>query len=171
MQSSSSSVIDEVIEILRQGRDLLARIDDAAFGRSIPPLIHSAVGSHMRHCLDFYSCFLRGLAVRRIDYDGRERDASLERDRGAAMQKLESLMQQLRALAIADEEQTILVRLEDAAIDQQWSRSSIARELQSLKSHTIHHYALIAVLLRLQGIEPHEEFGVSTATLRHRRVA
>ena len=72
---------------------------------------------------------------------------------------------------IAGEALTLSVRLEEAAGNPQWSPSSIARELQSLKSHTTHHYALIAVLLRLQGIEPHEEFGVSMATIRQRRAA
>jgi uncharacterized damage-inducible protein DinB len=45
----------------------------------------------------------------------------------------------------------------------------VGRELQFLASHTLHHYALIAALLRLQGVEPGEEFGVAPGTLEHRR--
>jgi hypothetical protein len=171
MQSSSSPMIDEVIEVLKQGRDLLWQIDDQTFVRPIPPIFNYGIGSHFRHCLDFFSCFLGGFAARRIDYDSRERDETLEKDRLAALQKTETLIQQVSELTIACEPLMVSVRLEDAADNQQWSHSSIARELQSLKSHTIHHYALIAVLLRLQGIEPPAEFGVSTATLRQRRAA
>jgi hypothetical protein len=171
MQSSSSPMIDEVLEVLKQGRDLLGQIDDQTFVRAVPPIFNYGIGSHMRHCFDFFDCFLNGLAARHIDYDSRERDEALEIDRGAAMQKIEAIIQQMTQLTIASEHMMVSVRLEDAASNQQWSHSSIARELQSLKSHTIHHYALIAVLLRLQGIEPHEEFGVSTSTLRQRRAA
>jgi hypothetical protein len=164
-------MIDEVIEVLKQGRDLLGQIDDQTFLRAIPPMFNYGIGSHIRHCLDFFSCFLAGLAARRIYYDSRERHEALEKDRGAAVQKTETLIQHMSELTIASEPLVVSVRLEDAAGQQQWSHSSIARELQALKSHTIHHYALIAVLLRLQGIEPPEEFGISTATLRQRRAA
>jgi len=48
-----------------------------------------------------------------------------------------------------------------------WSESTVKRELQYLQAHTIHHYALIALILRIQGITPHDEFGVAPSTLRH----
>lgn len=61
----------------------------------------------------------------------------------------------------------------DEAIEllRQGSYSSIGRQLQFLKSHTIHHYALIALFFRLQDYEPPEEYGVSTSTPRQRRAA
>jgi hypothetical protein len=48
-----------------------------------------------------------------------------------------------------------------------WLPSTISRELQALSSHTIHHFALIAVILRLHGIFLDPEFGVSPSTLRY----
>ena len=171
MQSSSRSMIGEIIDILQQGRDLLGQIDDHIFLHTIPPMFHYGISSHIRHCLDFYVCFLRGLETGYIDYDSRERDEQIEKDRTTAIKKIDSTIKQMGELVIINEQAGIFVRLEDAASNHQWSPSSIARELQSLKSHTIHHYALIAVLLRLQGIEPGEEFGVSISTLRQRRAA
>ena len=171
MQSSSCAMIDEAIEVLKQGRDLLKRIDDQVFLRPIPPLFSYGIGSHIRHCLDFYTCFLQGFDLRHIDYDKRERDELLETDRPAAIAKMDSLIEQMSQLTIADTCVTVFVKLENASLNQSWSHSSVARELQSLKSHTIHHYALIAVLLRLQGIEPSEEFGVSVSTLQNRSAA
>jgi hypothetical protein len=171
MQSSSRAMIDEAIEALKQGRDLLKRLDDQVFLRPIPPLFSYPIGSHIRHCLDFYTSFLQGFDLRHIDYDKRERDELLETDRPAAIAKMDSLIEQMSQLTIADTCVTVFVKLENASLNQSWSRSSVARELQSLKSHTIHHYALIAVLLRLQGIEPSEEFGVSVSTLQNRSAA
>ncbi|MFT5050292.1 MAG: hypothetical protein ACI8QZ_001693 [Chlamydiales bacterium] len=35
-------------------------------------------------------------------------------------------------------------------------------------SHTVHHFALIAVILRLDGRSVRARFGVTPSTLRHR---
>ncbi len=50
-----------------------------------------------------------------------------------------------------------------------WNRSSVGRELRFLASHTVHHYALIAALLRQRGVDPGESFGVAPATAAHWR--
>jgi len=60
----------------------------------------------------------------------------------------------------------LLVRMENAEVDVHL-RSSISRELQALSSHTIHHFALIAVTLRLHGFEVDPEFGMSPSTLQY----
>jgi hypothetical protein len=44
--------------------------------------------------------------------------------------------------------------------------SSVSRELQALSSHTIHHFALIAITLRVHGFDVDPEFGMSPSTLR-----
>ena len=63
------------------------------------------------------------------------------------------------------------IRLESGLGDEaeQWSRSTVRRELQFLLSHTIHHFALIGLLLHQQGIDPGPDFGVAPSTLRHWR--
>jgi hypothetical protein len=45
--------------------------------------------------------------------------------------------------------------------------SSISRELQVLSSHTIHHFALIAITLRMHGVEMDPDFGMAPSTLRY----
>ena len=49
-----------------------------------------------------------------------------------------------------------------------WTESTPERDLQYLQAHTIHHYALIAMILRLQGREPGKGFGVAPSTLTFR---
>jgi hypothetical protein len=66
----------------------------------------------------------------------------------------------------------VLVRLEDCEDERSsltWSQSSVTRELQALLSHTVHHYALIALMLQLNGFEVPEELGVAPSTLRRWR--
>ena len=43
----------------------------------------------------------------------------------------------------------------------------ISRELQVLSSHTVHHFALIAVTLRMHGVEMDPDFGMAPSTLRY----
>ena len=56
----------------------------------------------------------------------------------------------------------------DDASDGDVTASSIGRELGFLLSHTIHHCALIAVMMRLRGLATPPGFGVAPATMRHR---
>jgi uncharacterized damage-inducible protein DinB len=48
-----------------------------------------------------------------------------------------------------------------------WSVSSTFRELQFLATHTVHHFALVALLLRQRGVEVPVEMGVAPSTLEH----
>jgi hypothetical protein len=66
----------------------------------------------------------------------------------------------------------IWVRMEDAAaVCEPFMESSIDRELQVLSSHTIHHFALIAMTLRLHGVEMPPDFGMAPSTLRYQAEA
>jgi hypothetical protein len=81
-------------------------------------------------------------------------------------------MTRLKELSWLDSEMPLKVRLEEGGEQpdpSSWSCSSVRRELQSLVSHTVHHYALIALMLQLNGVEPTEEFGVAPSTLKQWR--
>lgn len=157
------------VYLLEQGLSLLAKIDDRLYLEAPAKIAKSGVGCHLRHCLDFYSGFLRGVEAGKIDYDLRERNELIETDRLAAAAKIEATINDLDSLPLADDRRDLLVKLEGghAQDSSAWSFSSINRELQFLLSHTVHHYALIAMLLKLQGFEPAPDFGVAPSTLKH----
>lgn len=157
------------VYLLRQGLNLLDQLNDDLYVRVPSEITKAGVGGHLRHCLDFYSAFLRGFNQRRIDYDLRERNELIEKDRSAASAKIETAIAELQQLPAIGDDQELLVKLEgeQAADSGAWSRSSIRRELQFLLSHTVHHYALIAVLLRLQGFHPAADFGIAPSTLKY----
>ena len=58
------------------------------------------------------------------------------------------------------------VRLEAPAAgrDEAWLASNLSRELAFLGSHAVHHFAIVALILRLQGVEVPRYFGVSLST-------
>jgi uncharacterized damage-inducible protein DinB len=154
------------IQFLEQALALVGRLPDGVYARSDPALFRSGVGPHLRHCLDHYTNFLAGLPSGRVDYDARARDPRLEREREAALARMRDLVAALRDLQTSDGERRLLVKMDCGEADG-WAESTVRRELQFLISHTVHHYALIALILRLQGIETGPGFGVAPSTLRY----
>ena len=155
---------------LRQGAELISRLTPGQYEVTPRHFHRGGVGAHVRHILDHYDCFLRGVESGRVDYDQRERDLSVATDPVVAARKLEQVIAALERLTESDGS-----RLLDVAIDRggeqtdapHWGVSSVARELQFLVSHTVHHYAVIAAMLRPQGIEPGSDFGVAPSTLEY----
>ncbi len=185
--SDHPHLIRPLIDVLDQGARLIAglaeRPDAREFYVRVPePLSTAGLGAHFRHCLDFVRALVNGLPTGRIDYDARERDIAIENDPQVALAELEDLKAKVISLArkgLALETE-LCVRMDappaasaaepDGAPDEVcWVRSSVGREFNLVMSHTIHHYALIAMTLRHCGEDPGPEFGVAPATLSYWR--
>src|SRR3954464_8505409 len=54
---------------LKQALSLVQQVDDVRFISSPPGLAPHRVGSHLRHVLEFYECFLDGLRSGHLNYD------------------------------------------------------------------------------------------------------
>ncbi|MEZ5314210.1 MAG: DinB family protein [Thermoanaerobaculia bacterium] len=155
------------LHCLDQAIVLLERMPESAFARVDTRHARTA-GPHLRHVLDHYSSFLSGLPEFRIDYDARERDPRLETSIAFAVDRLREISGGLVLLDQELLEMPIEVRLESGGPEEeQWSRSTVRRELQFLLSHTVHHFALIALVLERHGVEVPEDFGVAPSTLKH----
>lgn len=162
----NTELIETNIGWLRQVLSLLGQMDDNVFATSPQGMAPHRVGSHLRHVLEFYECFLDGLVVRRVDYDKRKRDETIEKSRHSAAARIRSIIRRLWETSSLSKDSRLAVRVENAEADVYLS-SSLGRELQALSGHTIHHFALIAVTLRLHGFEVDPSFGMSPSTLRY----
>ena len=163
-----SALITTNIRWLRQALRLLERLDDSVYSSTAPGLAPHRVGAHLRHILEFYQCFLDGLDGSHIDYDSRRRGESIERSRHAASIAITSIIHALGAHA--EQERIVWVRMEDAeasGVANSFMESSISRELQVLSSHTVHHFALIAMTLTAHGVQIDPDFGMAPSTLRY----
>jgi hypothetical protein len=153
---------------LRQALQLLERLDESVYSGTAPGFAPDRVGAHLRHILEFYQCFLDGLDSSHIDYDSRRRDESIERSRHMASIAIRSIIHSLDTRA--EQERIVWVRMEDAEASggrDSFMESSLSRELQVLSSHTVHHFALIAMTLRAHGVQMNPDFGMALSTLRH----
>jgi len=155
------------LHCLEQAIDLLGRIPESAFAR-VDTRHAKTAGPHLRHVLDHYSSFLAGLPEARVDYDARERDLRLETEIPFAVDRLREIIGGLVLVDLELLELPIEIRLEAGGPEEeQWSRSTVRRELQFLLSHTVHHFALIALVLERHGIPVADDFGVAPSTLKH----
>ncbi|MFK7885330.1 MAG: hypothetical protein AB8G16_00565 [Gammaproteobacteria bacterium] len=166
-QITTHPCANDCIAYLQQGLDAICELDDAQYITTLPPVFISGVGAHVRHILDHFHCFLTGLKDNRIDYDLRQRDPHIERERLVAIDAMKSTMSSLLEIEASVHERPLLIKMDSGCAGEQWAESSLTRELQFLVSHTIHHYALMAAILAHAGFEVTRGFGISPSTLRH----
>jgi uncharacterized damage-inducible protein DinB len=163
----SHALINENIALLDQATSIISDLSDAVYINDESPYFLSGVGRHLRHILDFYQNLVN-FDGQRIDYDIRARSREIETDRTRAMKQIDAIRGVLVKLGPMDK--AVVVKNDDGghrAADSGFSPSTIGRELQFLASHTVHHYAFIAMILRLQDIQPPAEFGIAPSTLRY----
>ncbi len=165
-----SALIEINARWLRQALRLLGRLNDATYSASPPDMAPHRADAHLRHIIEFYQCFLEGLADSHIDYDARRRDPLIETRRQHAAGAIADIVHALETSHELRHERIVWVRMEDCddcRIRHPYMESSISRELQVLSSHTVHHFALIAMTLRLHGVEMDRDFGMAPSTLRY----
>ena len=170
----SSPLAECNVALLRQGADLVRTLDPEVYRNAPPQLARGGVGAHLRHILDHYDRLFDGLAGGRVDYDRRARDPETEVRPARAVERIEALVARLEDLPPDSAGRTLAVAMDSGERDDDesgWTESSLGRELQYLLAHTVHHYALIGVILSLAGVEAGPEFGVAPSTLRHERDA
>jgi hypothetical protein len=156
-------------DCLDQALQLLEALDDAQY-RS-PRGTWSPVGAQLRHVIEHYQCFLAGVEEGRVDYDARRRDPLIEGSRTHAASTIREIIAELGRPSIGPASRPIGVqaRCRPDAVESEWTASSVGRELQFLVSHSVHHFALIKLLVAGDGVSLAENFGVAPSTVAYAR--
>ena len=139
----------------------------------------AAIGQHVRNILDHYECLL-GAPDGRVDYTRRAREEIIGSCPEAAISRIDATRQRIARLREITgdpvESKGEGLRMEviftpartDREPVQRRLTSTLERELMFVLSHTIHHMALIAVLVRREGTVPIPSgFGVAPSTMRY----
>ena len=162
--SHSEPLLQTNLDTLAEGLDLLRSLPSGAYTACHRPTFLATIGAHYRHLIEHYQCFIAHYNDTMVCYDARARDSRLEHCAETAINELENVMNGLRALLPIAMEQTLTLD------DQQGAdpvHTTIGREFLFLQAHTVHHYAMIAAMARLSGVEPAANFGVAVATRAH----
>ncbi len=147
----------------------LARLLTPAQFSSSPPG-HDSVGSHMRHCLDYFSCLIRGLELGEIDYDSRDRDPRVAADPETFSQRMGAAVDALVLKAAT----TVTKRLKlTQTVTESGAlltvETTLDRELVFLSGHCVHHLAIASLLAKMMGVEVSPDIGMGYSTAVHRR--
>ncbi len=143
-------------------------MNDEQYVRSPVGSFQSSVGGHMRHSLDHIAALLKGFETGEIDYEARQRGTAVECSRTAALDLIQSLdanlAQRLNEPPDRPVRTWLMLRSDAPPVE---LASTFGRESAFVLSHTIHHNAMVAAMLRIMEIEMPERFGYAPGTIAH----
>lgn len=150
--------------LIDQALDLISKVSVTVYKSSCKEVFSSSIGQHMRHCIEHYDELLIAYAEKRvIRYHARPRNIDVETCPETAANRLRFIRNQLDRI----ESENDSLKVSEGGISEPTS-SSLARELEFLISHTVHHFALIMVIANKFKIDVSEDFGVAFTTLKYR---
>ena len=161
MLTDNCETVESCLAILQRCTTLIETTSDEEYTTVV--LGESSIGAHIRHSLDHFYSFFKGLDTGRCDYDSRDRNPLIETDRGFALKKVVELSSKLSKLQETSESLQItqLYHCESPVIQ---IESTVQRELMFLMHHTLHHLALIAFLMKVQGLEVDQKLTLAFGT-------
>ena len=164
LQSAVSANWDSLLEIKSQ----LSELSTALYTRK-PQFAEGSVGVHVRHIIEHYHMLFDGLSNGMICYDNRARSELLEQSTVAAISALAGISSRLQMLIGENNDPLILKAAVSGYSNEQLStQTTLIRELMFIHSHTIHHQAIISMILKAEAVDVPDNFGVAPATLQFR---
>ncbi len=129
--------------------------------------VSGSVGEHLRHCLDHVSALLDHEPDLVLSYDSRRRGTPVETEPVAALAQILECRQLLALWSWGGLDRPVAVSSAmSPSGDLATTWSTIGREFAFVVNHTIHHQALMAMLLAIQGVRVPERFGLSPSSPR-----
>lgn len=157
---TAATPASQIMCLLDQLATVVAQLDDSHYRAVRTREVSGSVGGHVRHCLDHVAALVRGRENGHVDYDARVRGTAVESRRDAALEEIARLIECLQKLASCSQDTPVWVDLGSP----DFAPSTLARELAFISSHTIHHFALVALLLHDMGVRVPPRFGYAPST-------
>lgn len=127
------------------------------------------IGAHIRHVHDHFQAFLEGLDTGIVDYNQRNRDSPAEKDIALSDHVHQTILTRMSSAALTHRALFIISEIDCFASENTELPSTIDRELLYLINHTIHHVAIIKLVLQHRGIAVPDYLGVAPSTASHLR--
>lgn len=127
--------------------------------------VFAALGPHLRHCVDHFSCLIRGLETGVVEYDERDRRQALESDSAKLLAALHQVTAELARLEGKTAGRHLEIeQLAAPGRGVHRAPSTLERELIFLSSHTVHHLALMIEIAAVRGLKLPRELGMAFST-------
>jgi uncharacterized damage-inducible protein DinB len=168
-RGSAAGPLSVLGSLLAQLRDVIALLPVHCYCAQPAPRVSGSVGAHVRHTLDHVSALLAAVSGDELRYEHRTRGTGVEAEPLVAVSTIDALLSRLDLQDEAALDRTIaFATLLEVAQPVTHVRTTLAREAAFVVQHTIHHFALIAILLAAQGVRVPDGFGVAPSTQRAR---
>jgi len=151
---------------LEKIRKLITMLPAGLFVKQQAILNNATIGQHIRHILEFYQRVIVGAEYDEICYDDRERDQRIESDPDYAIKLIYELTSSLNRF---QEDKHIIFKASysDNEVDKERISSSLKRELAYALDHTVHHLAIVKIVLSVENVKVDPTLGVAPSTLRY----
>lgn len=124
-----------------------------------------SIGEHVRHSLDHARALLSLSDAEDLTYDARLRGTPVETSARIAAHAIRSTCSDLEALNSVPPDRPIrLYLIDEPGRSPSEVRSTLGREMAFVVQHTIHHCALIGLLLERRGVPIPARFGYAPST-------
>jgi len=159
--------LDDILENARQIIDLCR---DQQYTSMIG---EASIGKHMRHLLEFFQSLEDGFASSEVNHEARKRNTDYENSRRNAFKALSKSIQNIKEKIMTEDLDQEVVFMQTLNITGRRISASttIGREIMAVCDHVIHHFASIKMMAVQLGITLPKYFGVSTATIHHKRLS
>ena len=165
--ASTFTLFRALAALLLELRDVLSGLSSEQYAQKPVGPVTSSIGGHTRHSLDHIEAIFSCTDLDDLDYDHRARGTPVESSRDAAIAKIDELLRKLDTPGCADSRPILLKAMVSAGGEAVTVQTTTDRELLFTFSHTLHHHALIRVMIELLGVQVPPRFGYAPATLAH----
>ena len=158
-----------LIDTLSQIEEILDAILKLPDNQTAVLYIDTRVGSHVRHALDHYKALLLLEDSDVVDYNLRSRQSPMETDVDAAKREIAIIREQLCMFTYKDRSVRVVSEISCSETEVGEFESFLFREILWVVNHTIHHAAMIKVLLGQRGLCLADHIGLAPATASYER--
>ena len=165
IQAAETSAVSVLRERLEELMRLVLTLPVEAYGARTSR-VSGSIGEHVRHALEHISSLVACCPSAVLSYDHRARGTAVETEPSSAvreMMRLDAALERWTDRSLDEPVAVASIMSANGVSVTGWS--TLARELAFVMSHTVHHQAIVALLLEQQGMHlPDERFGYAPST-------
>lgn len=155
----------EAIRQLDSLQCILQQIKEEDYNKKLAMLKGSSIGMHMRHIVEFYACLLNSSQSAGVCYDARQRNRMLEENSKYTQDYIVEIKDAITKIS-SNYRTVVTASYQSQELSME---SSIYRELAYTIEHTVHHLAIISIVvpLHFSYVSLPTELGYASSTLAY----
>jgi uncharacterized damage-inducible protein DinB len=155
--------------ILNQLDDVVGQVHEEDFSKPSAALSRATIGQHLRHTVEFFICLENGFEKGLVNYDKRNHDHVIERDRFIASSSLRRIRDFI-STHHDDKALKLEVAYERDREDWVTIETNYRRELIYNIEHAVHHMAIMKIGIREVApyVQLPADFGIAVSTIRYK---